>query len=63
MHEVWHIVVLVSVLLGAAAALLLGALALIFDSPPPGLSRARPLVLALVGVAAGLVLVEWLIVH
>lgn len=63
MHELWHIVVLAAALLGAAAALLLAAVPLVFETPPPGLTRARPVVLALVGAAAGIVLVEWLWVH
>jgi hypothetical protein len=62
-HEAWHIVVLVSALLGAAAAVVVAAVPLIFESPPPGLRRLRPLVLGLVGLSIALVLVEWLWVH
>lgn len=63
MHELWHVVVLAAALLGAAAALLLAAIPLLFETPPPGLTGARPVVLGLVGVAAGIVLVEWQWVH
>lgn len=54
---------LVSALLGAAAAVVVAAVPLIFESPPPGLRRIRPLVLGLVGLSIALVLVEWLWVH
>jgi hypothetical protein len=62
-HEAWHIVVLVSVLLGTAGAVLLALAPLIFVTPPPGLRRAKPLVMGLVAVAVGIVLVEWFVVH
>jgi hypothetical protein len=62
-HEAWHIVVLVSVLLGAAGALLLALTPLIFVTPAPGLRRAKPLVMGLVALAVGIILVEWLVVH
>lgn len=63
MHELWHIVVLVSALLAAAGAVLLAAVPLVFESPPPSLGRARPVVLVLVGFGAAVVLVEWLWIH
>jgi hypothetical protein len=62
-HEAWHIVVLVSVLLGAAGAVLLTLTPLIFATPPPGLRRAKPLVMGLVALAVGIALVEWFVVH
>jgi hypothetical protein len=62
-HEVWHVVVLATTLFGAAGALLLGLTSLVFDSPPPGLQRARPLLVALVGVAVVVFALEWLVVH
>jgi hypothetical protein len=62
-HEVWHVIVLGSALLGAAAAALLVLAPLVFQPPPPGLTRSRPLVIALILVAAGIVGMEWLVVH
>jgi hypothetical protein len=62
-HELWHVVVLVSALLGAGGAVLLALSSVVFDTPPPGLSKARPLVIALIACAAAIVLAEWLIVH
>jgi hypothetical protein len=62
-HEAWHIVVLVSVLLGAAGAVLLALTPIIFVTPAPGRRRAKPLVMGLVAVAVGIVLVEWFVVH
>jgi hypothetical protein len=62
-HEVWHILVLVSVLLGVAGAVLLTLVPLVFVPPPPGLSKARSLAVALVALAVAIVLVEWFVVH
>jgi hypothetical protein len=47
---------------GAAVALvLLGPL--LFDSPPPGLTRARPALLALAAVSLLLLVLEWRVGH
>ena len=62
-HEVWHVLVLVSTLSGVAGATILLLSSLVFDQPPPGLTRARPAVLALIGLAALVVTAEWLFVH
>ncbi len=62
-HEIWHVVVLVSTLLGAAALVLLLLAPLVFDEPPRTLARMRvPLLVALFGAGA-LLLVEWLGIH
>jgi hypothetical protein len=63
MHELWHVVVLVAALLGASGALFLAAGPLVFETPPPALARGKHLVVALVGLAVVIVLVEWLWVH
>jgi hypothetical protein len=52
-----------STLFGAAGLVILLLVPLVFDSPPPGLARARPLLLALVGVAIVLLGMEWLWIH
>ena len=62
-HEAWHILVLASTLFGAAGLAILVLAPLVFDTPPPGLARARPLVLALIGLAVVLLAMEWLAVH
>jgi hypothetical protein len=62
-HEAWHIFVLVSVLLGVAGAVLLTLVPLVIVPPPPGLSKARSLAVALLALAAAIVLVEWFVVH
>jgi hypothetical protein len=62
-HEIWHIAVLGSTLFAAAAVVILALSALVFDEPPPGLTRARPAILALVAAAGALVGLEWLGVH
>jgi hypothetical protein len=62
-HEIWHVVVLATTLFGVAGALLLGLATLVFDSPPRGLLRVRPLLVALVAIAAVVFAVEWLVVH
>ena len=62
-HEVWHVAVLGSTLFAAAGIVTLVLAPLIFDDTPPGLKRARPLILALVTLAALLLALEWLGVH
>ena len=62
-HDIWHLVVLGSTLMGAAGLAILALSPLIFEEPPPGLQRFRPLVGGLVALAAVLLLVEWLGVH
>ena len=63
MHQLWHITVLVVTLMAGAAVLVVTLAPLVFQSPPPGLRRARPAVAFLVAGAALLLVVEWLIVH
>jgi hypothetical protein len=47
---------------GAAVALaLLGPL--VFESPPPGLAKARPALLAFAGVSLLLLVLEWRVGH
>jgi hypothetical protein len=47
---------------GAAVALvLLGPL--VFESPPPGLTKARPALLAFAGVTVLLLVLEWRVGH
>ena len=62
-HDLWHLVVLGSTLMGAAGLAILVLAPLIFEEPPPGLERAKPLVAGLVAVAAVLLAAEWLGVH
>ena len=63
MHEAWHVVVHAATLLGATGLALVVLAPLLFENPPPGLTRARPVLLALAGGVALLLLVEWLAVH
>jgi hypothetical protein len=62
-HRLWHAVVLGSALLALCGVALLVLAPLLFEEPPPGLERARPVVLALAGLAAALLAVEWVLVH
>lgn len=62
-HEVWHVAVLAASLMGGAAAALVALAPLVFESPPEGFVRARPYLVGLGGLAAILLLVEWLGVH
>ena len=62
-HELWHILVLASTLFGAAGAALLFLTPLIFESPPPGLTRARPLLIGAIALAGVVFAAEWLVVH
>jgi hypothetical protein len=62
-HEVWHVVVLTATLLGTGGLVIVALAPLVFESPPPGLRGARPVVLALALLAAVVLLVEWLLIH
>jgi hypothetical protein len=62
-HEVWHVVVLVSSLFGAAAVAVVVLAPAVFETPPEGLVRARPYLLGLGGLAALLLVAEWQGVH
>lgn len=63
MHELYHVAVLVTTLLGAAGGLLVLLAPLALGETPEGLARARPVILALVAAAALLLAAEWLLVH
>ena len=63
MHDVWHITVLAATLFAGAGLVILLLGPLVFERPPPGLRRVRPVVAALVAMAAVLVLLEWTVVH
>ena len=62
-HDLWHVVVLGSTLFAAAGVAIVMLAPALFDSPPPGLTRARPAVVGLALVAVSLVAVEWLGIH
>jgi hypothetical protein len=62
-HDLWHLAVLGSTLMGAAGLAILVLAPLVFEEPPPGLQRAKPLIAGLVLVAAVLLGAEWLGVH
>lgn len=62
-HELWHIVVLTATLLGAGGVVIVALAPLVFETPPPGLVRARPVLLFLTLLAALVLLVEWLLIH
>lgn len=63
MHEVWHVILLASALFGLSAVALLALASLAFEELPPGLRRARPLLIALITCAAVVVALEWTLVH
>jgi hypothetical protein len=62
-HVAWHVLVLSSTLLAAAGASVLALSPLLFEEPPPGLTKARPLVYGLISLAFLLLIVEWLVIH
>ena len=62
-HQTWHVVMLAATLFAAAGLVIVVLAPLVFDSPPPGLARARPAALALAGLAAVLLVAEWTGVH
>ncbi|MGH2754551.1 MAG: hypothetical protein ACRDLB_08965 [Actinomycetota bacterium] len=62
-HDLWHLVVLGSTLMGAAGLAILVLAPLVFEEPPPGLRAVRPLVGGLIALAGLLLVVEWLGIH
>lgn len=62
-HQLWHLIVLGSTLFAAAAVAILVLAPMVFDGSPPELARRRPLLLGLIGVAAVLLVAEWLFAH
>ncbi len=61
MHELLHVAILISTIVGAAGLVLLAVWPLFAESPLPAATRGG--LAALVGVAAILLLVEWQFVH
>ena len=61
MHELLHVAVLVSTILGGAGLALLALWPLVFESPTP--PRTRWVAVALVAAAGLLLLMEWQLVH
>ncbi len=62
-HEVWHVLVLATTLLGAAGGVILLLAPVVFDEQPEGLRRARMGILVLIFGAGILLTIEWMIVH
>ena len=62
-ESLWHVFLLVMTLSAVAAGLILLLVPLAFESPPPGLVRARPWLLALIGLTGALYLLEWRVLH
>jgi hypothetical protein len=62
-HEIWHVFVLSSTLLGGAGAAILLLSSVVFQDPAPGLRRARPGVVGLICLAGLVVIAEWHVVH
>lgn len=61
MHQLVHIGILASTIMGVAALTLLVLWPVIFDSPLMG--RSKGVLLASIGVAGILFLLEWQVVH
>ena len=55
--------VLAATLFAAAGAAILLLAPLVFDTPPEGIARYRTALLAAIGAAIVLVILEWTIVH
>jgi hypothetical protein len=62
-HRVFDVIVLVATLLGGASAVLLVVGPLTFETVAPSARNRRGVLLALVGVAIVLFLLEWLVIH
>jgi hypothetical protein len=62
-ESLWHVFLLVMTLGAVASGVILLLVPLAFDSPPPGLARARPWLLGLILVTTVLYLLEWQVLH
>jgi hypothetical protein len=62
-ETLWHIFLLVVTLGAVAAAAILALVPLAFESPPEGLTRARPWLLGLIGLTLVVYLLEWQVLH
>jgi hypothetical protein len=62
-ETVWHVFLLVMTLASIAAGMILVLVPLAFDSPPAGLLRARPWLLALIASTLVLYALEWRVLH
>lgn len=62
-HQVWHVTVLAASLLGGAAIAVVALAPVVFETLPEGFVRARPYLVGLGGLAALLLVAEWLGVH
>lgn len=62
-ETLWHVFLLVLTLGAVAAAAILALVPLAFETPPPGLARARPWLIALIGLTLVVYLLEWQVLH
>ena len=62
-HDLWHVTVLTLTLLSGAGIAIVLLAPFAFESPPPGIHRARPWVLAAAALAIVLLVVEWRGIH
>jgi hypothetical protein len=62
-HQLWHVAVLGATLLAVAGVLIVSLAPLLFDLPGAVLRSARRLALAMLALAVGLVVTEWLAIH
>ena len=62
-HQLWHVAVLGAALLAVAGVLIVSLAPLLFDLPRAVLRSARRLALAMLVLAVGLVVTEWLVIH
>lgn len=62
-ERAWHAVLLVLTLFGVASLAILALGPLVFGTPPPSLSRLRPVLVAIAAVAAVGLALEWRVIH
>ena len=63
MHDLWHVLLLATILFGLAGAAIVLLAPVLFESRSAPLERARPLVLGLLAGGAFLLALEWLVLH
>ena len=63
MHDLWHVLLLGTILFGAAGAAIVLLAPLLFEDRSIALERARPVVLGILLAGGFLLALEWLVLH
>jgi hypothetical protein len=62
-HQIWHVAILGTILVAAAAGVIVWLGPLLLDWRGGALPAARRLMLVMLGLALGLIATEWFVIH